>query len=70
MPIEEVLVTVDDNTNIASKLLKFWIKEISSIYPYGLNDNIRSPGQHFKKLGQGLVCTLYLVNKHVSIGRE
>ena len=31
MPIEEVLVTVDDNTNISSKLLKreeFWIKEI------------------------------------------
>ena len=36
MPIEEVLETVD-NTNISSKLLKreeFWIKEISSIYPY------------------------------------
>ena len=58
MPIEEVLVTADDNTNIASKLLEreeFWIKEIGSICPYGLNDNIRSLGNISKKLGQGLV---------------
>ena len=43
MPIEEVVLTADDNLTLASKLLtreEHWIKELGLLYPYGLNDNI------------------------------
>ena len=63
MPIEEVVLTADDNLTLVSKLLtreEHWIKELGS---YGLNDNIRNLGTISKTLGQGLV--VYSVfNKH------
>ena len=44
MPIEAVLHSPGDTTTIGSKLLsreEFWYRELGSIYPYGLNDNVR-----------------------------
>ena len=42
MPIEKVVLNSNDNITLASKLLdreEYWIKELCTIYPYGLNDN-------------------------------
>ena len=47
MPIQEVVLTADDNLTLASKLLtreEHWIKELGSLYPYGLNDRGESEG--------------------------
>ena len=66
MPIEEVMLEVNDKLSLASKLLtreEFWIRELCSLYPYGLNDNIRGIGNVSKKLSQGLVV-YSLFNKH------
>ena len=58
MPIEEVMLELNDKLTLASKLLtreEFWTRELCSLYPYGLNDNIRGVGNVSKKLSQGLV---------------
>ena len=58
MPIEEVVLTSNDKVSISSKLLtreEFWYRELCSIYPYGLNDNVRQFGSVSKKIGTGLV---------------
>ena len=53
MPIEAVLQSPGDTTTIGSKLLsrvEIWYKELGSIYPYGLNDNVKQLGSVKKKL--------------------
>ena len=53
MPIEAVFHSPEDTTTIGSKLLsreEFWYKELVSIYPYGLNDNVKQLGNVSKKL--------------------
>ena len=65
MPIEAVLHSPKDTTTIGSKLLsreEFWYKELGSIYPYGLNDNVKL-GNVSKKIGHGLFIN-YMFNKH------
>ena len=58
MPIEEVVVNSNETVTLASKLAQreeFWYREICSIYPYGLNDNVRKFGNISKRLGKGMV---------------
>ena len=43
----KLLQSPGDTTTIGSKLLsrvEFWYKELGSIYPYGLNDNVKQLG--------------------------
>ena len=71
MPIEAVLQSPGDTTTIGSKLLsreEFWYKELGSIYPYGLNDNVKQLGNVFKKIGHGLSITC-LINIGVSFAK-
>ena len=68
MPIEAVVLKPTDNMSLASKILQreeFWCRELGSIYPYGLNDNVRGLGNISRKLGQGLVVyTLFNRQPH------
>ena len=46
-PIEEVVVEPEENISLHAKRLEredFWMRELKTIQPYGLNDNIRSVG--------------------------
>ena len=66
MPIEAVFHPPEDTTTIGSKLLsreEFWYKELGSIYPYGLNDNVKQLGNVSQKIECGLVM-YSLFNKH------
>ena len=40
MPIEEVTLTSSDNVTQVLTREEFWYRELCSIYPYGLNDNV------------------------------
>ena len=43
MPIEEVVSEPDDGITLGCKRLQreeFWYRELCTIYPYGLNDNV------------------------------
>ena len=47
MPIEEVVLEQTDGTTLPSKRLQreeYWNRELCSVYPYGLNDNVRGVG--------------------------
>ena len=51
MPIEKVHVEDNDTVSITSKWLQreeYWYKELPSIYPCGLNDNVKSVGNMSK----------------------
>ena len=46
-PIEEVVLEPGDKMSLHSKWLSrenFWMRELKTIQPYGLNDNVRSVG--------------------------
>ena len=58
MPIEEVVSEPNDTISLACKRLKreeFWYRELCTIYPYGLNDNVRCLGNVSSKKDKGLV---------------
>ena len=47
MPIEEVNVEAGKGISLAPKCLQredYWYRELNTIYPYGLNDNVRGVG--------------------------
>ena len=47
MPIEEVVLEPGDSMTLPSKRLQreeFWYRELCSVYPYGLNDNVKGVG--------------------------
>ena len=47
MPIEEVVLEPGDSMTLPSKRLEreeFWYRELCSVYPYGLNDNVKGVG--------------------------
>ena len=57
IPIEEVILDYLDSSNnitLVSKRLareEFWYRELGSVYPYGLNDNVRKIGNISQKIG-------------------
>ena len=44
MPIGEVVLFPEHNMTLASIMRYFWIRELCTIYPYSLNDNVRGLG--------------------------
>ena len=58
MPIEEVILMPGERLSLAQKLSareEFWYKELGSVYPYGLNDNVSKVGNISRKLGKELI---------------
>ena len=44
MPIEEVVLEPGDSLTLPNKRLQreeFWYRELCTVYPYGLNDNVK-----------------------------
>ena len=65
MPIEEVSLEEGECLSLASKQLQreeYWYKELATIYPYGLNDNVKNLGNISKK-GTENVVVWSLFNK-------
>ena len=57
----------EDNITLASKLLQredFWMRELCSIYPYGLNDNVKGLGNISKLIDQDSLVVYSLFHKH------
>ena len=66
MPIEEV--TCASNISIRAKQLEredYWCRELCTVYPYGLNDNVRKVGNVSKCGADMVVGTLF--NKQLQI---
>ena len=64
MPIEEVVLEQTDGTTLPSKRLQreeYWYRELCSVsvYPYGLNDNVRGVGNVLKSDERLIVYTLF-----------
>ena len=62
MPIEEVVLERNDGTTLSSKRLQreeYWYRELCSVYPYGLNDNVRGVGNVSKSDESLIVYTLF-----------
>ena len=58
MPIEEVFLDDGECLSLASKRLQreeYWYKELATIYPYGLNDNVKKVGNISKKGTENIV---------------
>ena len=58
MPIEEVSLEEGECLSLASKRLQreeYWYKELATIYPYGLNDNVKNLGNVSKKGTENIV---------------
>ena len=45
MPIEEVFLEDGECLSLASKQEEYWYKELATICPYGLNDNVKKVGK-------------------------
>ena len=61
MPIEEVFLEQTDGMTLPSKRLQreeYWYRELCSVYPYGLNDNVRGVGNVWKSDERLIVYTL------------
>ena len=61
-PIEKVELVDDEEVCLHSKLYRedFWMRELETIQPYGLNDNVRSVGNVSKLPEEPVVwCTLF-----------
>ena len=62
MPIEEVVLEQTDGMTLPSKRLQreeYWYRELCSVYPYGLNDNVRGVGNVSKSDEKLIVYTLF-----------
>ena len=58
MPIEEVSLEEGECLSLASKQLQreeYWYKELATIYPYGLNDNVKKVVNVSKKGTENIV---------------
>ena len=58
MPIEEVLLEPHEGITLASKRLQreeYWYRELCTVFPYGLNDNVRGLGNVSGKVNEDLV---------------
>ena len=61
-PIEKIVSGSDDNASIHARRLEredFWMRELKTIYPYGLNDNIRGLGNISKLKNEPVVWRLF-----------
>ena len=67
MPIEELFLDDGECLSLASKRLQreeYWYKELATIYPYGLNDNVKKVGNNIiSKKGTENIVVWSLFNK-------
>ena len=66
MPIEEVSLEEGECLCLASKRLQreeYWYKELATIYPYGLNDNVKNLGNVSKKGTENIVVWSFFNKK-------
>ena len=80
MPIEEVVFLESSYVKkISSKRLQregYWYRELCTVYPYGLNDNVKGVGNVSSRSDDGLVVYEFLISKkrkfrnHTYIERE
>ena len=59
IPIEEVVLDPNDVISLPSKRLQreeYWYPELCTVYPYGLNDNVKGVGNMSSRTDDGLVC--------------
>ena len=64
-PIESIVVAPNEQASAYSKRLEreeFWIRELKTVYPYGLNDNIHGVGNISKQNDKIIVWKFF--NKH------
>ena len=57
MPIEEVVLEPIDVISLPSKRLQreeYWYRELCTVYPYGLNDNVKGVGNVSSRTDDGL----------------
>ena len=67
-PIEKVELCTEDEVSLHSKRLQredFWMRELRTIQPYGLNDNIRSVGSISKLPTEPVVWRYFHPRKRV-----
>ena len=53
MPIEEVVLKPNDVISLPNKRLQreeYWYRELCTVYPYGLNDNVKGVGNVLAEL--------------------
>ena len=58
MPIEEVVLESNDVISLPSKRLQwveYWYREFCTVYPYGLNDNVKGVENVSSRTDDGLV---------------
>ena len=61
-PIEGIVVAPNEQASTYSKRLEreeFWIRELKTVYPYGLNDNIRGVGNISKQNDELIVWKFF-----------
>ena len=54
MPIEEVVLELNNVIFLPSKRLQreeYWYRELCTVYPYGLNDNVKGVGNVSSRIG-------------------
>ena len=62
VPIEEVKLKPTDKISLSAKRLEredFWYRELCTVYPYGLNDNVRKVGNVSKTGSSTVVHALF-----------
>ena len=67
VPIEEVELTPTDKISLSAKRLEredFWYRELCTVYPYGLNDNVRRVG-NISKQGPNIVVHTLFNRQHI-----
>ena len=73
MPIEEVVLEPDDSMTLPNKRLQreeFWYRELCTVYPYGLNDNVKGVGNVSSMSRSEDLIVYTLFNKHESKYRK
>ena len=67
MPIEEVVLEPGDSMTLPNKRLQreeFWYRELCTVYPYGLNDNVKGVGNVSSMSRSEDLIVYTLFNKH------
>ena len=71
MPIEKIVDSDDDRLSLHAKRLsreEYWYRELCTIFPYGLNDNVKGVGSISRKIDSTVVWGLF--NKHSRRNRK
>ena len=67
VPIEEVTLNPSDGITVVSKRLQreeYWCRELCTVYPYGLNDNVKGVGNMLSRSETDDLIAYALFHKH------